>query len=348
MNNTFDMDSWEVKNGQSILEKKRAALHKPARISAPLPPHVSDDLTPEQALQASRDRFKARYINFKNKVRSRENNYDAPAPEFGKRVEVKNGFTCPDCKMQVNQIDTHGYKRIVSSHNLLATYEACKTCTPPVRRALQRENKRVQMERLVTSGSFANINNFPDGTEHWTFKSYVSKFGSNRDIALYLRKNFVSQQDKNIFLHGSTGVGKTGVAIAAAREMAAAGLTVIFIRSSDYVDMCESDRKAMRSNNQTDVYNIEKICKQVEVLVLDELGTGPAWEARELESIIEYRWNNGLATLITSNYSIEGLAAYYQSEDKKKTGFNSGDRIISRLSRYASREVKGTDQRKNQ
>lgn len=138
----------------------------------------------------------------------------------------------------------------------------------------------------------------------------------------------IQQEDGNLFLYGSQGVGKTTEAclqlLAIYREhwLKAESRTYAFTKVSDlYREITDCYDN---SNNQSESKIIDKY-RFVDYLVLDDIGINTPSENlyRLLYMIVDYRYDYKKPMIITSNLDIEEL-----------TGLFGGDkRITSRISR---------------
>ena len=109
-----------------------------------------------------------------------------------------------------------------------------------------------------------------------------------------------------VLLYGVHGNGKTHLARAALAQWLIdhRGESVQFLRVRDWFVRL----KAMMTEDKTDV-EIERV-KVVGFLVIDEIGTEDTrsdWQAGTLEHVINYRYDEGLPTVLTYNGDVKGL-----------------------------------------
>lgn len=134
---------------------------------------------------------------------------------------------------------------------------------------------------------------------------------------------------RGMIIHGFTGVGKTHLVMAGAREAYRAGLDVLFIHAADMHDLYLHQRLG---GGVTLRY-----LETSGLLILDDLGTEPLTRnvTREaLNHLLEVRYERKLPTVITTNE--DDLHGYY------------GERIASRLhdrSRFTFAKLYGVDLR---
>jgi DNA replication protein DnaC len=147
---------------------------------------------------------------------------------------------------------------------------------------------------------------------------------------------YLAGERRNLVLGGPVGVGKTGLAVSCARELAAALVPVRFVVWRDYlhdvVDRLHTDEPATDSA----LYGVA-------VLVLDDLGAERPTDfaLNELAVLVERRWQRQLPMVVTTNYSGKDLVDRLGHAD-----LVVGARIVSRLFEAAQLErVGGRDRR---
>ena len=149
-------------------------------------------------------------------------------------------------------------------------------------------------------------------------KRFLSHFPPR--IIMEIKKyNFPSQLDKMVggaYYHGVVGCGKTLLACRTALEIKrrkyieGERMSFLFINSTELIEKI----KATFSTNTTQML-IDKF-KQVDYLILDDIGVMNIsdWSYSVFYSILDYRYNNLLTTVFTSNLSIDELSSMMKDD----------------------------------
>lgn len=275
-------------------------------------------------------------------ARSREDFQDVKERKLPERERVERKvprpneniirtWTCERCDLPTDGETLHGWLR-----NPRGDLVACPKCSPPVRAAQNRLKVGGYIADLVGQRVFLDKTNLPVNAERYSFTDYP---GDQAYIDVVQR--FVRGEVRYLLLTGGTGVGKTGLAISAVHELSTQGKQVLFITMGQYLDLLDNNTDYRAVNN-----HIREILHGVEILVLDELGVGEKEEISETQQIIELRYSLGLRTLITSNMTVDGLAAFWYNRRYEASNFQPGMRPVSRLKGwYRSVEMVGRDLR---
>lgn len=155
-------------------------------------------------------------------------------------------------------------------------------------------------------------------------------------VAVNAAKWLLAHEDaeKNgALFYGSVGSGKTKLAAIVANEKMKKGKTVLF---SNVPDLLQDMRACFNKNSDKSADEMLKELQKVDCLILDDLGAERVteWVSEKMFSLINYRMNNMLSTIITSNYSPAQLVARLSSVDVNPAAGRelTGQRIMSRLS----------------
>jgi DNA replication protein DnaC len=153
--------------------------------------------------------------------------------------------------------------------------------------------------------------------ENFKFDYYRSSIGDQMYYesamkALRASQSFVEEYRRNphelgIMFSGPVGSGKTFLAAAIANELMEAQKQVLFLVVPDLLD-------ELRATYKSDVNELDLLdtARTIPILILDDLGAHnyTDWTRNRLYSIINYRMNDQLPTIITSNLSLEEMEEY--------------------------------------
>ncbi len=110
-----------------------------------------------------------------------------------------------------------------------------------------------------------------------------------------------------IMLTGPVGSGKTFLAAAIANKLIESKLRVLFLIVPDLLD-------ELRATYKSDINELDLLdtARTIPILILDDLGAHnyTDWTRNRLYSIINYRMNEQLPTVITSNLSLDEMEDY--------------------------------------
>lgn len=113
------------------------------------------------------------------------------------------------------------------------------------------------------------------------------------------------ERPRGLLLLGQVGSGKTHLAAAAANRLLSRGRRVLFLVVPDFLDEL---RNSFSGVNEAATQRLLENAKRAEVLIMDDLGSHNLtdWTKSVLFSILNFRVNEGLTTLATSN--LDGAA----------------------------------------
>ena len=108
---------------------------------------------------------------------------------------------------------------------------------------------------------------------------------------------------RGLFLYGSPGTGKTKLAAVIANEKAGRGQQVLFSSVPDFL----ADLRASYGKDTT--AETMELARDIPCLILDDLGAERLndWVGEQLFCLLNHRYNEGLQTIITSNYAPEKI-----------------------------------------
>lgn len=129
--------------------------------------------------------------------------------------------------------------------------------------------------------------------------SYLEKaqkvLSSSKNLVKSLK---AGKKSKGLFIEGPVGSGKTHLVSGIYNELFESGVEVSFFVVPELLEQSKAD---IFSNGEgKDIFNK---ARKIEVLILDDLGAHnyTPWSINQLYSLINYRVNNELTTIITTN-----------------------------------------------
>jgi DNA replication protein DnaC len=149
----------------------------------------------------------------------------------------------------------------------------------------------------------------PSGNDKAKFIS--SQERENLHTAFEVCEKFAQMRTGWILLEGGYGCGKTHLAAAIANDAVEKGVPTLFITVPDLLD---SLRFAYADPETTFEQRFEEI-RGAELLILDDFGTqnATAWAQEKLFQIINFRYINKLATVITTNLMLDEIEGRIRS-----------------------------------
>ena len=135
-------------------------------------------------------------------------------------------------------------------------------------------------------------------------KDVISRENFTR--AYQAAKNFAEHPMGWLIFLGPCGCGKTHLSCAIAQRRLSLGQPAFYIGVPDLLDHL---RKTFNTSSDITYDELFELVKNTPLLVLDELsmGSNTVWAQEKLEQLLNYRFNNGLPTVITTDVPIEKL-----------------------------------------
>lgn len=168
--------------------------------------------------------------------------------------------------------------------------------------------------KLVDFNDF-NLNYYPNSIDNNTGVNTRMEMSEIFNYCKNYVNNF-SDSSESLFFIGNTGLGKTFLSSAIAKELLQQGYNVAFDSIQNFLKAIENEHFGRVTNKDT-----LEVLNNADLVILDDLGSefSSPFYASALYNIINTRLNKGVPTIISSNLSLAELQKKYD------------DRIISRI-----------------
>lgn len=164
----------------------------------------------------------------------------------------------------------------------------------------------------------ANENpNFMHNSQY-SYLDYAKNAKSKAEKFVESVMNYGLTNSQGILFQGQVGSGKTHLAASITNSLIENNIDVLFLVVPDFLDEMRMSYGNFGEFNEVTLMNKAKNAK---VLVLDDLGTHnfSEWTKNKLFTLINYRLNNQLPMIITTNLNLDELKEVV------------GERVISRI-----------------
>lgn len=155
----------------------------------------------------------------------------------------------------------------------------------------------------------------PKRYEHCDFESYVTDLADGKTwtaqhsqslknaklVTQGFVRDYPGSAEKGLLLMGSSGVGKTHLAVACLKELIRRGHGGLFC---DYRELLKEIQASYNPASESTEMSILEPIRNVEVLVLDDLGASKpsAWVLDIIGLVLNARYNDRRVTILTTNY----------------------------------------------
>lgn len=133
-----------------------------------------------------------------------------------------------------------------------------------------------------------------------------------------------SDEGLGFLLMGPCGVGKTHLAVAALKGIVKRGFAGIFF---DFRELLKEIQDSYNPESQSTEMSVLKPVLKTDVLVLDDVGSSKpsAWALETVGHILNTRYNERRATVVTTNYLDKELADRMREQPTARIVFPSGE-----------------------
>lgn len=176
---------------------------------------------------------------------------------------------------------------------------------------VKERQERLQQELIANSGIMA-LSLFEDASFE-NFDQSVEGVFEAHAAAL----NFANSPSGWLVLEGPYGCGKTHLAVAVARCLIDAGVTVMVQTVPDLLDHLRDSFAPNSGPSYSELFNQ---MRNIPVLVLDDYGaqSDTPWALEKLFQLLNHRYNHRLSTVITSNDLKKGdMRLYSRMHDRR-------------------------------
>lgn len=144
---------------------------------------------------------------------------------------------------------------------------------------------------------------------------------AHRAAGDFIKRFLKDPKTDGLLFTGKVGSGKTYLACSIANALIKQGRLVLFVEVSDLLDRIRSTYDPGRSPDDLSEFQLLDTARQVPLLILDDLGAHnyTEWTKNKIYSIINYRLNQRLPVIVTTNIKLDEIKEYL------------GERTTSRL-----------------
>ena len=245
----------------------------------------------------------------------------------------QNSKICQNCKGLDHCLQDNKGQRMRLEYDLVLT-TSLSNC--PYKTALIAENRH--LEEFV-------LNDIPKEYYQLTFDKAI-KTCPDKNICIALGHILSGKSKRGIYLYGDFGVGKTYLIMALFNSLAMMGKKLAFVKVNKLIDTARN----LTINDKAAYDELIASLMHVPYLALDDIGSeGVTAFSRDdvLFTVLDYRMENHLTTVFTSNADIEKLTNIYQFDKYAKEDAIKAKRLIERVVNLADPYcLKGNNRRR--
>ncbi len=194
-------------------------------------------------------------------------------------------------------------------------------CTCYVQKLARHLYEMSNLERMIARENFATFDinvfsNLPFGNEELTPRENMAHI--LEDVKIFI-DTFDEPNDMNLLFYGTTGLGKTFLSNAIARELLDRNYTVVYQTAFTLLDILE--KRKFHDKGSEEVQLQYELLFNCDLLIIDDLGTELSnnFTNSEIFNIVNTRLIKGKKILISTNLTPQEISRVYS------------DRIFSRI-----------------
>lgn len=180
-------------------------------------------------------------------------------------------------------------------------------------RQMQKEKQEKIAEHIAQNKAFAKVDNIPN-----LYKIMPYMHTPEQEQVIKICKDYlgvISNQKgrlPNLILQGKVGTGKTYLAKSIVSGVIDLQRSAYFQHTHTYIQSYKS-----RFQDFNDFKKLKQRCEKSFLLVLDDVGSMD-WDNECIILLLEYRYENNLPTIITTNSNTEQLYEYFGDRVKDR------------------------------
>lgn len=182
-------------------------------------------------------------------------------------------------------------------------------------------------DKVINSYVYSNI---PETFKNVDINTIELLDDNQKLLCAKLMAILTNKINRGLYIYGDLGVGKTYECIALANALVKKGKKVSFIKSASFINEM---RQTVTIDSSLFNEKMNKI-KKCEYLFVDDIGTESVSSfSRDdvLFDILDYRMENKLCTIFTSNLDKESLKKHYTYDKKDNSNLTRAKRLVERI-----------------
>lgn len=222
----------------------------------------------------------------------------SPVDDLAVDLDAKSTGVCPVCGGSGFILRMDGQAEVCRCYAQRRFQQACRAAR------LQPALQRMTFANFDLANYPGNIS-VPEAKGRTCYQLAQTALGKTRDCCAAV---IAGQNPRGLLLVGQVGSGKTHLAAAAANYLLYCRQRVLFLVVPDFLD----ELRGAFNGAEDQVRRLQEQAKRVKVLILDDLGSHnfSDWTRGVLFSILNYRMNECLTTMATTNLDIASLQEY--------------------------------------